>query len=171
MTMSRTKSDGLMKPDFLNERRSPDDLFEPEFEDTMFEDSEPPLFSDSGDIALQPFDLTSAVACDGTQSNLDLFLDSPTSLNARDLADEFPGLNDLVAPLNQGQDSSCRAPVGQQGGSSSPRQPDPSKGGGDKLNDLLAPLLTSGIETTLPTVGDCDGLSPLYKIPYAAMVP
>lgn len=158
--VSHTILRDLTKRDFLNER-STDDLFLPDSEniistgDTSSYDSDPLLFSDSGDVALQPSDQASAVACDGTQSNLDLFLDSPTSLNARDLTDEFPGLRDLVAPLDQLKDS-CTAPVGQQENTGGPT---PS-GGNNQQPDLLAPPLES--QTNHPEAGDCSGVGEDY---------
>lgn len=60
------------------------------------------LFDESADTPLV-YDQASAGACDETQSSsnsLDPFLDQ-SGLETRDLIDMFPGLRDLVNPLNQ----------------------------------------------------------------------
>ena len=168
MTVSHTISKRTMKGGFLNER-IPDDLFEIESEDpTIFSDFDSPLFPDSRDIALQSFDQAAAVACDGTQSSLDLFLDSPTSLNARDLANEFPGLNDFVAPLDQLQDLTCTAPTSQQPGGSGSGPPKLPGGGDDQNAKLWAAILKLVNIENMLVPGDGCG-APLedenYKIP------
>lgn len=80
--------------------------------------SDPLLFADNNDFASSPivFDEASAAACDDTQSSLDS-TEELFGLNARDLSDEFPDLQNLVTPLQKLQDSRCSAFTNQQQGS------------------------------------------------------
>lgn len=136
--------------------------------DSLIQNSDPVFSSDSIDIALQPLDQASATTCDETQSSLNLFLDSPpSSLNARDLADELPGFQDFVAPLSQIKDSTCAAPKvpkGSQGGGGG--------GGGRNPQNLDSPAqfrLEEKIRYGVSTDGYCyfmddDFVSVLYPI-------
>ena len=154
--MAHTIPERAMKPSSLSERDT-DDLFAPESENALFRDSDPLFPSDSVDIALQPFDQVSTVMCDGTQSSLDLFLDSPTSLDARDLADDIPGFQDFIAPLNKLQDSSCSAPNTPKSGNSNNGGPNPPNGGNPQGSDLQAPLLNSErLKISLRDDGSCN---------------
>lgn len=99
-------------------QESPDNSLWLASEDTIDFNSDPLLFAENSGIASFPpivFDEASAVACDNTQSSLDpnteLF-----GLDARDLIDEFTGVQDLVAPLQQLPNSQCSAFTGQQQG-------------------------------------------------------
>lgn len=73
------------------------------------------------------FDEASANTCYDPQSSL--FMD-PSGLDARDLTDDFPGLQDLVAPLKPLQGPKCSSTDQQQGssgGGETPKQePDSS---------------------------------------------
>jgi hypothetical protein len=92
--------------------------------ETSSGDSDTLLFSDSDDTSPIVFDQASAAGCGGTQSSLDGFTHSST-LNARDLIDNFPGLRDLVAPLNQLGDDACPAPNSQQSNPGNDEGPKP----------------------------------------------
>ena len=162
--------------------QNPDPLFQdsdPLFQDSdsliqnsdfLIQDSDDLFPSDSVDLALQPFDQASAITCYGTtQNSLNLFLDdSPSSVTARDLADDIPGFNDFIAPLKKLQDSTCVAPGSSQ-------QPKGSNGsGGDgggqnpKNSDLQAPILDSIRQETEVKSGKCSGLPGVlarYTIP------
>lgn len=154
--MAHTIPERAMKPPSLSERDT-DDLFAPESEDALFQDPDPLYSSDSVNVAIQPFDQASTAMCDGTQSSLDLFLDSPTSLDARDLANEIPGFQDFIAPLNKLQDSTCSAPNTPKSGNSNSNSggPNPPNGGNQQGSDL-APLLNSErIKTKLRDDGSC----------------
>ena len=203
MTMSRT---------MLNER-SPDDWFEPESDDNLFQGPDSLCFSEGNDITLQavdqaqpyngiqPFDETQlddgtqlfdetqpddgiqpfdgtqlfdqtiafdqppATTCDETQSSLDLFLDSSTSLNARDLADEFPGLGELTAPLNQIKDSECRVPVDQQTGNSGSGQPPLPNDDDNQEPNFQPPVENSPRRSYRSGMGNCNGWDGLFRIP------
>lgn len=111
------------------------DSFFEDSSDSLIQNSDPLLPPNGVDNALQSVDQTSATTCDEIQSNLNLFSDSPPSLNARDLADELPGFKDFLAPLNQIKDSTCVAPK-------NPQQPGGSNPGGQNRqnSDLPAPL-------------------------------
>ena len=68
------------------------------------------LFLGSGQSDF-PYELASSVPCDGRQSSSDLN-DGFDILASRDLADMFPGLNELTAPLNELQKSpECANPA------------------------------------------------------------
>lgn len=75
---------------------APDDSLWLDTGDVTDFSSDPLLFADNTDIASSPtmFDEASAASCGGTQSSLDPITEL-SGLNARDLSDQFPGLQDL----------------------------------------------------------------------------
>lgn len=108
------------------------------------------------------FEQASAVTCDGTQSsNLDLFLD-PFELNARDLMDDFPGLGDLVSPLNEldapPTTDVCRPRIGQRSSAKKGAVPQPG----------LQPLMKTADQYLLEG-GHCD--DPEYPVPLCCLGP
>lgn len=70
-------------------------------------------FLDGNDLSL-----ASAGSCDGDRSSLNILPDSSSFLDARDLADEFPGVGELVDPLNKLRRPVC-SPTNQPSGAES----------------------------------------------------
>lgn len=143
-----SQSSDLLSQDSDLLSQDSDSLFQDS--DSLTQNSDSLFPSDNLDIALQPLDQSSATTCDETQNSLNLFLDSPTSLNARDLADELPGFNEFVAPLNQLQDSTCVAPQ------KSPKSGPPSRGGGNQpMPWIHSDLLSSAYDYSVTDDGAC----------------
>lgn len=122
--------------------------------------SDPFLFAENSDIASSPmvFDEASAAACDNTQSSLDPITDL-SGLNARDLIDQFTGLQDLVIPLQQLPDSECSAFTGTGGSNPNEQKPKPGTDNGEPKPGTESLPETS--TEPVPRLGRPSGLCPI----------
>lgn len=106
------------------------------------------FFPQSDDLALStmPFDEASADECDGSESSMDPFTDF-SDLDARDLIDDFPGLQDLTTPLQDltTPSDSCSAFTRRKKKNSNQQGP-PLVTGGDPLSELR-PVIPSSSES------------------------
>ena len=159
VVMARTLPNDRGKRYFLDEEATDDSLSWPGSGDTSLYDQGVPLFTDDSSTTLRNLDQSSVVICDQAQSSQDMFSDVSPSLDARDLIDDFRGVRELVAPLDEVKDSgTCRAPNGQQSGPGNQggKNPDP--------DSLFAPPDQDDQIYDLPA-GECGGVGGEYIYP------